>query len=128
MIDKFPKDDTIHRFLWNFLSEIVCTGSSGDTAKNNLQHLVAIISSRQLSLSTSCFQTPNSLSEHLESYLKSCSANNLASEEVPTTSDKSNITSESIASSLFNDLDFSKAMSLIGLSPSRYQTDPLKQV
>lgn len=127
MTDKFPEDDTIHKSLWNFLSEIVCTGSSGDTAKNHLQHLISIISSRQLSMSTSCFQTSNSLSEHLESYLKSCSANNLASEEMPTTSDVSKITSESIASSLFNELDFSKAMSLIGLSPSRYQTDRLKQ-
>lgn len=127
-MDKFPKDDTVHRFLWNFLSEIVCTGSSGDSAKNNLQYLIAIISSRQLLLSTSCFQTPNSLSDYLESYLKSCSATSLKSDDVPTTSDTSNITSASIASSLFNDLDFSKAMSLIGLSPSRYQTDSLKQV
>ncbi|XP_025425558.1 MPN domain-containing protein isoform X2 [Sipha flava] len=126
LTDKFPEDDTIHKSLWNFLSEIVCTGSSGDSAKNNLQHLISIISSRQLLLSTSCFQTHSSLSEHLESHLKSCNANNLASNEMPTTSDASKITSESIASSLFNDLDFSKAMSLIGLSPSRYQTNPLK--
>ncbi|CAH1732966.1 MPN domain-containing protein isoform X1 [Aphis gossypii] len=126
LMDKFPKDDTIHRFLWNFLSEIVCIGSSGDTAKNNLQNLIAVISSRQLLLSTSSFQTSNPLIEHLESYLQSCNANKLTLEDVPTTSDCSNITSASIASSLFNDLDFSKAMSLIGLSPSRYQTDPLK--
>jgi len=125
-MDKFPKDDTIHRFLWNFLSEIVCIGSSGDTAKNNLQNLIAVISSRQLLLSTSSFQTSNPLIEHLESYLQSCNAKKLTLEDVPTTSDCSNITSASIASSLFNDLDFSKAMSLIGLSPSRYQTDPLK--
>jgi len=121
--DKFPKDDTIHRLLWNFLSEIVSTGSSSDSAKNHLQNLIAVISSRQLSLSASCFKTPNALSEHLMSYLKSCSTNT-TTEDVPTTSDASSITSESIASSLFNDLDFSKAMSLIGLS--RYQTDPLK--
>lgn len=116
-MDKFPKDDTIHRFLWNFLSEIVCAGSSGDTVKDNLQNLISVISSRQFSQST-CFQTSN---DHLESCMKSCNTDDLTFEEVPTTS---TITSESIASSLFNGLDFSKAMYLIGLS--RYQTDPLK--
>lgn len=125
-MDKFPKDDTLHKLLWKFLSEIVCAGSSGDTSKNNLQNLIAVISSRQLL--TSCFHTPNALSEHLESYLKSCNTKKYTSEDVPTTSAVSNITSDSIARSLFNDLDFSKAMSLIGLSPSRYQTDQLKQV
>lgn len=125
-MDKFPKDDTIRRLLWNFLSEIVCTGSSGNTAKNNLQNLMAVISSRQLSFSMSCFRSPNALSEHLEAYLKSCNAKTLTLKDTPTTSNVSNITSESIASSLFNDLDFSKAMSLIGLPSSRYQTDILK--
>lgn len=127
-MDKFPKDETIHKLLWSFLSEIVCAGSSGSTTKNNLRNLIAVISSRQLSLSTLCFKTPNASSEHLESYLKTCTTNTLATEDLPTTSDASSITSESIASSLFNDLDFSKAMSLIGLSPSRYQTDSVKQV
>lgn len=125
-MDKFPKDDSVHRLLWNFLSELVCAGSSGDIAKSNLQNLISAISSRQFPFSTSRFQLPNALSEHLESYLKSCHANKLTLEDIPTTSDTSNITSASIASSLFNDLEFSKAMSLIGLSPSRYQTDPLK--
>lgn len=119
-MDKFPKDDTIYRFLWNFLSEIVCAGSSGDTVKENLQNLISVISSRQFSQST-CFQTPNVLSDHLESCMKTCNTDNLTFEEVPTTS---TITSESIASSLFNGIDFSKAMYLIGLS--RYQTDSLK--
>lgn len=85
---------------------------------------MAVISSRQLSLSKSRFQTPNALSEHLEAYLKSCNSKTLSLEDY--TSSTSNITSESIASSLFNGLDFSKAMSLIGLTSSRYQTNPLK--
>lgn len=124
-MDKFPKDDTIHQLLWNYLSEIVCADSSDDTAKNSLENLIAVISSHRILLSTSFqHQTPKALFEHLESYLKSCHSKTLISENVPTTSDVSNITSESIASSLFHDLDFSKAMSLIGLS--RYQTDPLK--
>lgn len=128
MTNKFPKDDVTHRLLWNFLSEIVCNGSSGDTAKNNLHNLIALISSRQLSLSTSFYQIPNVVSEHLESYLKSCNTKTVTSEELPDTSDVSNITSESIASTLFNTLDFSKAMSLIGLSPKQYQTNSLTHV
>lgn len=128
MTNKFPKDDVTHKLLWNFLSEIICAGSSGDTAKNNLRNLIALISSRQLSLSTSFYQIPNSVSKPLESYLKSCNTKTATSEELPDTSDVSNITSESIASTLFNTLDFSKAMSLIGLSPTQYQTNSLTHV
>lgn len=127
MTNKFPKDDVTHRLLWNFLSEIVCTGNSVNTAKNDLQNLISSISSRQLSLSTSFFQIPNSVSENLESYLKSCNTKTVTSEDLPD-SDVSNITSESIASSLFNTLDFSKAMSLIGLSPTQYKTNSLTHI
>lgn len=127
-MNKFPKDDVIHGLLWNFLSEIVCAGSSGNIAKNNFQNLLASISSRQLSLSTSFFQIPNSLSENFESYIKSCNTKNVTSEDLLDSSYVSKITSESIASSLFNNLDFSKAMSLIGLSPTQYKTNSLKHV
>ncbi|VVC44647.1 Hypothetical protein CINCED_3A015549 [Cinara cedri] len=128
LMNKFPKDDVTHRLLWNFLSEIVCAGSSGNIAKNNFQNLLASISSRQLSLSTSFFQIPNSVSENFESYIKSCNTKNVTSEDILDTSDVSKITSESMASSLFNNLDFSKAMFLIGLSPTQYKTNSLKHV
>jgi len=127
-MDKFPKDDRIHSLLWNFLSEMVRPDTSSEEINtHNFQKLVSFISSyRQPSLSaTPCFKTTNALFEHLDSYLKLCKSNNITSDEVPiTTSTSSNITSESIASCLFHDLDFAKAMSLIGLS--NYQTDLLK--
>lgn len=83
-----------------------------------------VISSPQLLQTKTRFQTPDSLSEHLKAYLKSCNSETLTLKDV--SASRSFITSESIASSLFNDLDFSKAMSLIGLTSSNYQTDPLK--
>lgn len=126
-MDKFPKDETIHKLLWNFLSDIVRTGSSDNTNKHHFENLVSFISScGQQSLSKRlCFKTTNALFENLDSYLKLCKSNGISSDDVPiTTSTSSSITSESIASCLFHDLNFAKAMSLIGLP--NYQTNLLK--
>lgn len=104
----------MQNLLWNFLSEIVSSGSKSDSTRNNLQSLIDAISAQKLFLSSSCFK-------HLDSFLKSSNTKSVTLDDIPTSNYISNITSESIASSLFNDLDFSKTMSLIGLS--RYKTD-----
>ncbi|XP_050439490.1 MPN domain-containing protein [Adelges cooleyi] len=128
--DKFPKDDKIHRFLWNFLSEIISIGSSGDTLKNNLQNLLlAIIPSQFLTTSSSLCIPSNTVSQQLvDSHNKFNNTKKSITQDTPLLNASSSITSESIASSLFHNLEFSKAMSLIGLSLSRNQTSPLTQI
>lgn len=130
MEDKFPKDDKIHRFLWNFLSEIISIGSSGDTLKNNLQNLLlAIIPSQFLTTSSSLCIPSNTVSQQLvDSHNKFNNTKKSITQDTPLLNASSSITSESIASSLFHNLEFSKAMSLIGLSLSRNQTSPLTQI